>query len=374
MPILSHLTDFGPSGTVRRRFVDSVGDKEYQRSGQTTAAAYTPELLDHAPDLFLLDEESTRPFWERYVGLGVVKADPVDGDLDVTFPSAILQCVDYARTQLAHHHFWLFTVALLVIGTEFRVMIVDHAGVSLSPAHSIVADSRYDTGRPDTTLFVRVVRALTRELSEKELGQDPSVTPVSQRKFRQFVRRSSIASELKEQLSREDSESSPSYLVSVCDAAEQRTWCTVGHPIWVSESLFGRATNVWRAIEVVRPKKKRMFSGEVYVLKSSWRDPCRPWSEAEVYKCIECFEDCPPSIPRLLCGGDVLYEEGPGKLKTVDTAAVRGGWMDNCSGTKILHRLVLSAVGEPLWKYTNDLQLLRAFRAIIEGAYPVVRS
>lgn len=354
-----------------RRFSDCAAKGAYQRNGQATAAAYTPELVDYAPDFFLLDEDSTKPFWQRYVGLCVVKADPADGDDDATLQSAILQCVDYARIHLAHHHFWVFTVALLIIGTEFQVMILDHAGVSLSPAHSIVADPRCGSGGSDTTLFVRVVRALTRELSDNELGQDPSVTPLSPRKFKKFVRRSSISSELKEQLLREDSEPFPSYLVSVCGTAGRRTWCTAGGPIWVSESLLGRATNVWRAIEVVRPKKKRMFSGQVYVLKSSWRDPRRPWSEAEVYKCIQSFEDCPPSIPQLLCGGDVWYEDETGNVKTVDTAAVRCGWMDNCSGTKILHRLVLSAVGEPLWRYTDDLQLLRAFRDIIEGAYPL---
>lgn len=76
-------------------------------------------------------------------------------------------------------------------------MILDHAGVSLSSAHSIVGDPRYGTDRCDTTMFVRVVRALTRELRDnlKDLGHDSTVTPVPQRKFKKFVRRSSISGE-----------------------------------------------------------------------------------------------------------------------------------------------------------------------------------
>lgn len=93
----------------------------------------------------------------------------------------------------------------------------------------------------------------------------------------------------------------------------------------------------------------------------------QPLPEAEVYKRVGHFEDRLPSILGLLCGGDVLYEDGQ-ELKVLDTAAVRGGWMDDTSA-KILHRLVLSTVGEPLWKYTDEPQLLRAFHAIIEGAY-----
>ncbi|EPS95004.1 hypothetical protein FOMPIDRAFT_98712 [Fomitopsis schrenkii] len=91
----------------------------------------------------------------------------------------------------------------------------------------------------------------------------------------------------------------------------------------------------------------------------------QPLPEAEVYKRVGHFEDRLPSILGLLCGGDVLYEDGQ-ELKVLDTAAVRGGWMDDTSA-KILHRLVLSTVGEPLWKYTDEPQLLRAFHAIIEA-------
>ncbi|TFY67138.1 hypothetical protein EVJ58_g1825 [Rhodofomes roseus] len=98
------------------------------------------------------------------------------------------------------------------------------------------------------------------------------------------------------------------------------------------------------------------------VLKSSWRDQRRS-PEADLYRVISTYDDCPPGVPELLCGGDVLYGDRQ-PLKLLTTAQLRGD--PESSESKVLHRLVLSIVGEGLWKYTDELQLLRAFRAVVE--------
>ncbi|TFY60996.1 hypothetical protein EVJ58_g4777, partial [Rhodofomes roseus] len=82
-----------------------------------------------------------------------------------------------------------------------------------------------------------------------------------------------------------------------------------------------------------------------------------------IYALISTFEDCPAGIPRLVCGGDVTYDVPP-TIKKLTTAAIRGAVEGPES--RVLHRIILNIVGEPLWRYTDELQLLCAFRDIVQ--------
>ncbi|KAH9916782.1 uncharacterized protein B0H18DRAFT_1214928 [Fomitopsis serialis] len=328
--VLTFLTNLDGHDGPRRRFVDS--GKSPLSTPSATAEAYLPSLPDDHPDFYLLnDGRQTHP-WDSRVGFAMIRGDadegspPVDGS--ATVKSAVLQCADYAHVHLACHPFSLFSVALLITGTDFRVVIVDHAGVLLSPLHSIVDDNRGGTaGQPDARTFVRVVRALAHLLGERELGRGPSVTPVSRQELAECVRGSSIPDELSRKILAQDDTCYPSYLVP----------------------LHGPETDVVHSGSPdlgLRGADRASDDGDLHVLKSSWRDPRRRPSEADVYRLVGGFEDCPPGVAGLMSGGDVLYEDGS-TLRKLSTAKVRGDPEDE--DPRVLHRI-----------------LLRAFYAIVE--------
>ncbi|KAH9843515.1 uncharacterized protein C8Q71DRAFT_852053 [Rhodofomes roseus] len=364
--IFNFLANFDGRAGVRRDFIESAQAPHAWAPPTAAKDAFTPGFPRFRPDFDLVDKGSSAHHWDRCVGFVEVKADREDGnppqDMNKTVKEVVMQCADYARIHLACRQFWVFSVVLIITAMDFRVAIVDHTGVLLSPRHSII-DDRGDGagGQRDARMFVRVVRALSRSLSERELGQDPSVTPLSQKELEELAHSSSIPGELRRVIMPGNDDYYPSYIVPF-HGPDNRTWCTVGPPIWVSLSLFGRGTTVWRVVELVTSNTKRGFSGEMRVLKSSWRDQRRS-PEADLYRVISTYDDCPPGVPELLCGGDVLYGDRQ-PLKLLTTAQLRGD--QESSESKVLHRLVLSIVGEGLWKYTDELQLLRAFRAVVE--------
>ena len=46
---------------------------------------------------------------------------------------------------------------------------------------------------------------------------------------------------------------------------------------------------------------------------------------------------------------------------------LRGDALDASAPTPVLHRLLLSTVGRPLWQYSSDVELLKGMRAALEG-------
>ncbi|KAF8180595.1 hypothetical protein BJ912DRAFT_980853, partial [Pholiota molesta] len=103
----------------------------------------------------------------------------------------------YARMHLSARPSLLFSVALLVFGSEFCVAVFDRAGAQFSPMRDVWADTR---------LFVRVVKSLTCLLSDLELGHDPMVAlvhgPLCQQQHRTVPERHGRASRPREVLSR----------------------------------------------------------------------------------------------------------------------------------------------------------------------------
>ncbi|KAH9835117.1 uncharacterized protein C8Q71DRAFT_811652 [Rhodofomes roseus] len=350
--ILTFLTDSGDDTSRALREFQRAVDLPSSWPPVRAAGACTPGNTNICPDFTLTDRNEDRPIWGCCAGFAKVKVfmdeDIVPAnDSTPTAAPAILECADYARYHMSLRPFWNFSITLLISGTVFRVMIADRSGVIFSPARSIVDDA--------ATTFVRVVRALTRHLTEYQLGQDPSVVPLSRGDLRLCLQLSSRP------------EYYPSYRIShIGDDARQ--WCTVGPPIWTSLSLVGRGTVVWKVLELTESGRGFALKGDFHLLRSYWRNPLS-LSETEVYALIDQLEGCPRGIPRLLCGGDVCcHDADPQTWSKVTVARIRGEIeCPRVHPSKTLHRTVIPRVAEPLWKYRDELELLCAVYSIVEA-------
>ncbi|KAH9935469.1 uncharacterized protein B0H18DRAFT_1101224 [Fomitopsis serialis] len=391
--IFTFLQKFGNDNVGALREFKFAADTAVLLPPSRSAEAYTPSVAKFRPDFNLLDKTADGPFWDTCAGFAEIKVKEEENSLPHTESSikpAILQCADYARYHMAFRPFWIFSVTLLITGTVFRVMIVDRDGVVLSPLHSIYDDnkSRDPERQPDAKTFVRVVRALTRRLTDYQLGQDPSVTPVTRDELSGYLQESSIPASVESVIHLEGGDYYPSYRISRF-GNDCGTWCTVGPPIWVSLSLLGRGTEVWRVVELYQSGGKWVLTGDIHILKSAWRNPLK-LAETDVYNVIAGLkreaddadertksasgaaeQDKKPTFPAGIathrCGSDVFYYEDPRTWSKITTAHLRGDVDDPNRPSKALHRIILSMVGQPLWKYTDELQLLNAFYAIVEA-------
>ncbi|KAH9933885.1 uncharacterized protein B0H18DRAFT_982501 [Fomitopsis serialis] len=373
--IFEFLTGFGSDTSGALREFRFAADTPFSWPPARAAEAYTPGIANLRPDFILLNRTHHRPFWDDCVGFAEIKVtadgnDPSSDEDDVK--PAILQCADYARYHLSIRPFWNFSVALLITGTVFRVLIADRGGILLSPVHSIIDDGTISDRDPrpqrDAKTFVRVVRALTRRLTDHQLGQDPSVMPVSRDDLESYLRLSSLPNATRDGIHVNGADYYRSYRINPF-VNDTRLWCTIGPPIWTSLSLLGRGTVVWRVLQLSESTDGLTFQGDIHVMKSSWRNPHR-MSETDVYRLIDQLEDCPRGVAKMLYGGDVYYlSENPQTWAKITVARIRGGADSDDPNypSKVLHRIILPRVGEPLWRYTNELQLLYAFRAIIEA-------
>ena len=134
------------------------------------------------------------------------------------------------------------------------------------------------------------------------------------------------------------------------------------------------------------------------MLKSAWRDT-RKVAETEVYTLISVLRreeeaavakkreseggliPAPASsgIVRSLYGSDVFYHFDPQTWSQLSIAHIRrlSGPQDPTLAnplTKTLHRIILETFGEPLWTYRDELELLEAFYAIVEGTVYLIST
>ena len=232
--------------------------------------------------------------------------------------------------------FMLFCVGILIFGTGFCVGIYDRDGITFSPVFDMFED---------TATLIRVVRTLGCNLSVEDLGLDPTVRVLTDLETQRLTGNTKY----------------PSAVVSSC-GNDPRRWCTIGPPIWVSLSLLGRGTNVWRVREYVAGvNEDPHLRGNEMVMKTAWRSSTRT-SESDIYKSI----DRPPEgLARFECGGDVWSAGYPIIVQNLRSKAVLASDID--PPTPVLHRLVLGTVGRPLWEYTSELDLLTGFRAALQG-------
>lgn len=244
---------------------------------------------------------------------------------------ALVQATDYARVFLSTHPFLLFCVGLLICGSDFCVALFDRDGIVLSDTFNLWQD---------TAVFVKIVRRLCCHLSDNDLGMDPTVhlLPPSVKRRAQDT-------------------GYPMYVIDPI-GVDNRTWCTVGPPLWSSLSMLGRGTVVWRVVPFANGEL--MYDCEM-VLKSAWRLPDRT-SESDIYKLLGPIE----GLARFVTGADVRAPSEPDCVISVQ-------WLQKPSRPKtpnttpILHRLITKDVGRPIWDYDDDLELLHAMRSILAG-------
>ncbi|KAI0359900.1 hypothetical protein OH77DRAFT_1419248 [Trametes cingulata] len=242
-------------------------------------------------------------------------------------PPLLTQVANYARLHLSARPFSVFSVSLLIFGCDFCVCIFDRGGGQLSP--------RFNMWR-DIDVFIRVVRSMTRMLTDEELGRDPSVTPA------------------------------PATTPPVPDGCfvvnpigdDPRYWCTLDVPMWSSLSLFGRGTTVYRVREIDR---NYCLRGPTMILKSTWRSSGRS-SEARIYQAIQGTH---PGLSKFIVGGDVMW--GPGRPLPVTVHSLRGTSVGSGENTVVLHRIITESVGVPIWEYRNDEQLVSGFISALEA-------
>jgi hypothetical protein len=205
-----------------------------------------------------------------------------------TVKAIATQAADYARLHISAQPFQLFSIGLLIFGTNFCVAIFDRDGVQFSPVHDIWSP-----------VFICVVRCLTCDMSPVELGQDPTVRILSDSEARPWQQKAvSIGLQPTEHIQ------FPTYAVTMGKGS--RCWYTLGVPIWSSLSLLGRGTVVWRVCDSTNPSK-------LLVLKNAWRSNGR-LPESMIYESIICKH---PGVADYEFGDDVVFPGNGDRLISV---------------------------------------------------------
>ena len=90
------------------------------------------------PDFIIANSGADYSIWRDVSAFVEVKATKKQGPRpigarDSTVQSVVAQAADYARLFMSARPFMLFSVALLICGSEFCVGMIDRDGVTLSP-------------------------------------------------------------------------------------------------------------------------------------------------------------------------------------------------------------------------------------------------
>ncbi|EMD33827.1 hypothetical protein CERSUDRAFT_126048 [Gelatoporia subvermispora B] len=285
-------------------------------------------------------EDPGKRWWDRYSWCEI-KAHASDrpkayGSNDAK--SIVVQTANYARLHMSGRPFQLFSIGLLIYGDEFCVGIYDRAGVRFSPSYNIWDE--FDT-------FIRVVRCITTNMTPIQLGQDPTVTQLTD-----VQRELWIATLRANGLSTSEYVADEAVYEVSLGSTDNRRWVTIGTPVWVSLSLFGRGTLVWRVLNKA--------ALDLRVMKNAWHSGART-PESEIYKLIEGEH---PGVARFDSGADVRF---PGTDLIISTASIRGRGDEDSANSAILHRVFIFPVGRSLYKARSELELLKGIRAALRG-------
>lgn len=296
---------------------------------------------------------SEKAFWRHSTAFLEVKPSRQQGPQPSSGESVlsiVSQSADYARLHLSARPFQLFSVGLLIFGNKFCAAIFDRGGIMFSPVHDMWQN---------LDIFIRVVRRVSCDLSPCELGQDPTVDMLApEHPLSQQV--GALANNLNSSTKKtpKNAESSPFPTFKVSFGGNDPTrWVTVGPPLWNSVSLLGRGTSVWRVYRL--NIDRTVNSKRLYVMKSAWRSSDHD-AESDIYGQITGSH---PGVARFEIGKDVCLPGQRGRVISVDelrTGAAR-------EETQILHRVILSTLGRPLYEYPTEVLLLKAVRAAIKG-------
>lgn len=310
--------------------------------------ALVPDFVCQEPST---ERSSKEILWNRSSAFLEVNPSSNQGPQTSTGSEAVIltQSADYARLHMSARPFQLFSVGLLIFGTKFCVAIFDRGGIIFSPVHDIWQD---------LDVLIRVVRRISCDLSPHELGQDPTVDMlVPEDRLTQHVAALTDKFDISTQrFSNKAFPPFPTYKVSF-GGTDSTKWVTVGPPIWNSVSLIGRGTSVWRVYRLNIDESVDWT--EMYVMKNAWRSSQRD-AESDIYRRIIASH---PGVARFEHGRDVCFPGPRGRVISVDELRTGAAQEE----TQILHRLIISSLGRPLYEYPSEVHLLKALRAAIKG-------
>jgi len=337
--LFNFIAYFG-HGTAPRRFQKTNGMLKADELHTFGFPSCSPDITISQPGI----DASRSKLWRDWDAFGKVKPLKKQGPKSTitgTIPAIVTQSADYMRLFMSARPFMLFYVGILIFGTEFCVGIFDHDGITFSPAYDMFQD---------TETFIRVVRSLACNLSIKEIGYDPTVRVLTHAETQKLT--GSI-------------ERFPHTVVS-SGGSDPRQWCTIGPPIWTSLSFSGCGTNIWRVREyVVGVNQEPLLQRNDMIMKTAWRSSART-PESDIYMSIDQF---PEGLAKFECGGDVKYAGYPITVQNLRSHPVHNFLPEGDINppTPVLHHLILSTVGRPLWEYKSDFDLLAGFRDALKG-------
>ncbi|KDR76948.1 hypothetical protein GALMADRAFT_246089 [Galerina marginata CBS 339.88] len=343
---------YGPMTTIFQHVENFTPNTRPSNSFQSTDSA----VLKHdqstwgfpkgSPDFSMVKLPSLLPgttsqrtpvLWRQTRAFCEVKPTTEQGPIssDPKFVKAIVcQAADHARLLLSGQPFQLFTFGLLIFGSRFCVAVFDRDGVQFSPVHDVWED---------ISVLIRVIRSLTCHLSDVEFGQDPTVATLSNREHLIWIKQA-------KELGHLALADFPTFVIAM-GGSSNRSWKTIGIPIWTSVSLLGRGTSIW----LVREDD----TGPILVLKNTWRRDSRN-SESLIYRSVIGQH---PALAKFREGQDVKF---PGEERYITVHNMRGPSDDPGDGGDVgLHRLLLENRGRPIWECDSEKELLQGIRAAL---------
>ncbi|KAM5544018.1 hypothetical protein V8D89_002635 [Ganoderma adspersum] len=250
--------------------------------------------------------------WRHLVSYMEIKSSTLDAPSPshVTGNPALTQATDYARGVLVYLPFQLYVYGIILCGSEFQLTWTDRGGVVLSPKYSLLDGEGLRT-------FIRI---------------DPNTEYLDGHR------------------------NYPGLRVGMGGPDDNHTWTTFGNPLWISHTLFGRGTSVWRVLT---------DEGSPRILKVAWRTVNRT-GELEIYERMkEIIEGAGRSISGMvnlesIVGGDVHFK---GTMLAIPmTVSNLRPWTRNAAQPGQGPMLDMQLHRVPLWKYQSPEQLVRAMR------------
>ena len=316
----------------------------------------TPEdaaMDDRKPDISLIDLShsdgvaASESLWRQCAVFMEMKKSAADGPLGMDTANGlrpdgepvtntravpvskriITQMADNARILMATRPFLRFCLHIAFCGTNFNLALFDRNGVIISRSYHFATH---------LTLFIRIIRRLSCEMTAYDLGLDTTVRPEGCLGSFDY----------------------PSYLVKISD----ETWYrTEGVPLWQSTSLLGRGTLVFNARGYSEP------DGPLRILKNAWREDGR-LKESALYELVQNSQslfESPKALAKFVVGGDVTLHDG--KMVTIQGHRAHFGSTLIGGNGATVHRLVLASRGKSLANYATFKHLLKAALGIVVG-------
>jgi hypothetical protein len=295
-------------------------------------------LVDVNPDLAQVDSNTIKGGFRRQA-VSFIEVEVNSGEdpkpSNVPVKKIAAQAADYAGLVFASRPLQIFVIGFVIFGRYFRATLYTHSNVYYSERYDILADTGLE-------MLIRVVRRVTWQLTDRDMGLDPTVRLAEGHTFY--------------------GPSYPSFVVGMTGGAiphhhpPSNESTTKGHPLWSSLSWLGRSSSVWKCTD-----------GSV--LKVAWRNEKR-MSESEIYA-----HASPGSgVARLVNGGDVCMLNVGGNFIKLDTNFIisrlsEGTKIKRTDFNVVLHRVYIQPTGKPLCDYSAIEELLRGLLAALKGLF-----